>query len=73
MRITFDIPDETNSFSFTLVMMENYAISTYTDCFNAQIIGKDVVVTGNFDEGYKRFPRTKSDWDQINSSAFPNT
>lgn len=68
MRITFDIPDTTASFSFTLVMNEIYGISTFTDCFNAQIIGKDVVVTGNFDEGYKRFPRTKSDWDQINRS-----
>lgn len=73
MRITFDIPDETNSFSFTLVMMKNYAISTFTDCFNAQTIGKDVVVTGNLDEGYKRFPRTESDWDQINRSESPNS
>ena len=73
MRITFDIPHATNSFSFTLVMMENCSISTFTDSFKAQIIGKDVVVTGNFDEGYKRFPRTKSDWDQRNRSESPNT
>lgn len=73
MRITFDIPDTTASFSFTLVMMKNYAISTFTDCFNPKAIGKDVVVTGNLDEGYKRFPRTKSDWDQINSSESPNS
>ena len=73
MRITFDIPDETNSFSFTLVMMKNYAISTFTDCFNAQIIGKDVVVAGNLDEGYRRLPRTESDWDQINRSESPNS
>lgn len=73
MRITFDIPDATASFSFTLVMMENNTISTFTDCFNTQTIGKDVVVTGNSDEGYKRFPRTKSDWDQISRSDFPNS
>lgn len=73
MRITFDIPDTTASFSFTLVMMKNNAISTFTDCFNAQIIGKDVVVIGNLDEGYKRFPRTESDWDQINRSESPNS
>ena len=73
MKITFDIPDTTASFFFFFLMMKNYAISTYTDCFNAQTIGKDVVVTGNLDEGYKRFPRTESDWDQIKCSESPNS
>ena len=73
MRITFDIPDITDNIAFTLVMHEGFTTFTYTDCVNAKAIGKELYVVGSLRDGYRRLPRTESDWDQIDRSEIPNT
>ena len=73
MRITFDIPDITDCIAFTLVMREGFTTHTFTDCVNAKAIGKELCVVGSIWDGYKRLPRTESDWDQIDRSETPNS